>query len=133
MTQTQAASAFISRSIGLPSAHIVENSASFGETLSEIRQDLPSYREVADALEALELLSQGKAVFYAERGVKLDPRMETLVTDYASGLASFAAPDGLRSRTFDPTKAALAILITRSALEKSYSELMQYFGVVASI
>lgn len=134
MTQTSVApSVLTSQSIGLPSLIIVESTVSIETAESRVRQDLASFMKAPDAPSALDHLSKGMRVLYIERGDKLDPRVETLVTNYSAGLASFATKSGLVSASFNPMRASLTVLISRDALEKSYPRLLTYAGAVTSI
>lgn len=134
MTQTSVApSSLISQSIGLPNLVIVEGSITLEEAEARVRQDLAGFMKASDAVSALDLLGKGMSVLYIERGERLDPRVETIVTSYAAGVASFASPNGLVSASFDPVHTALTIVISRDALEKSYPQLLTYAGAVTSI
>lgn len=134
MTQTSVApSALISQSVGLPNLIIVESTVTLEEAEARVRQDLAGFMKASDAVSALDHLSKGMNVLYVERGERLDPRVETIVTNYAAGMASFGSPSGLVSSSFDPMHSALTIVISRDALEKSYSQLLTYAGAVTSI
>lgn len=134
MTPTSVApSALISQSVGLPNLVIIEGSITIEEAEARVRQDLAGFMKASDAVSILDLLNKGMSVLYIERGERLDPRTETIVTNYAAGMASFASPSGLVSARFDPIHTALTIVISRDALEKSYSELLTYAGAVTSI
>jgi len=134
MTQTSVApSALISQSIGLPNLVIVESAITLEEAEARVRQDLAGFMKASDAVSTLDLLGKGMSVLYIERGENLDSRVETIMTNYAAGMASFASPSGLVSASFDPMHSALTIVISRDALEKSYPQLLTYAGAVTSI
>lgn len=134
MIQTSVApSALISKSIGLPNLVIVESTITLEEAEARVRQDLAGFMKASDAVSALDLLGKGMSVLYIERGERLDPRAETIMTNYAAGIASFGSPNGLVSSSFDPMHSALTIVISRDALEKSYPQLLTYAGAVTSI
>jgi len=134
MTQTSVApSALISQSIGLPNLVIVESAITLEEAEARVRQDLAGFMKASDAASVLDHLNKGISVLYIERGEKLDSRIETIVTNYAAGMASFASQSGLVSASFDPMHSALTIVISRDALEKSYPQLLTYAGAVTSI
>lgn len=134
MTQTSVApSALISQSIGLPNLVIVESAITLEEAEARVRQDLAGFMKASDATAVLDHLNKGMSVLYIERGEKLDSQVETIVTNYAAGMASFASPSGLVSANFDPMHSALTIVISRDALEKSYPQLLTYAGAVTSI
>jgi len=134
MTQTSVApSALISQSIGLPNLVIIESAIPLEEAEARVRQDLAGFMKASDAASVLDLLGKGISVLYIERGEKLDSRVETIVTNYAAGVASFASKSGLVSASFDPMRSALTIVISRDALEKSYPQLLTYAGAVTSI
>ena len=134
MTHTSVArSALISQSIGLPNLVIVESATTPEEAEARVRQDLAGFMKASDAISVLDLLGKGMSVLYVERGEKLDSRVETILTNYAAGLASFASSNGLVSASFDPLHTALTIVISRNALEKSYPQLLSYAGAVTSI
>lgn len=134
MLQTSVApSALISKSIGLPTFIIAEGTTTIEEAEVRVKKDLAGFMKASDAVSALDLLDKGMSVLYIERGEKLDPRVETIVTTYAAGMASFASPNGLVSASFDPMHSALTIVISRDALEKSYHQLLTYAGAVTSI
>lgn len=128
-----ASSALTSQSIGLPSIFVVEGTVSLDEAEARAKQDLAGFMKASDAVSVLDLLGKGMSVLYIERGERLDPRVETIVTNYAAGMASFASPSGLVSASFDPMHSALTVLISRDALEKSYPQLLTYAGAVTSI
>jgi len=134
MIQTSVApSALISQSIGLPNLVIVESAISLEEAEARVRKDLAGFMKAFDAFSALDLLGKGMSVLYIERGEKLNSQVETIVTNYAAGMASFASSNGLVSTSFDPMHSALTIVISRDALEKSYPQLLTYAGAVTSI
>ncbi|MGD0328375.1 MAG: hypothetical protein ABSB00_01525 [Minisyncoccia bacterium] len=134
MAQTSVApSALTSKSVGLPSLVVVESTMTLEEAEACIKQDLAGFMKASDAVSVLDHLNKGMSVLYIERGEKLDPRVETIVTTYAAGIASFATQDGLISAQFDPMRAALAIVISRATLEKSYAQLLTYVGAATSI
>ncbi len=112
---------------------IVESSKTLEGAEARVRQDLAGFMKASDATSVLDHLEKGISVLYIERGEKLDPRVETIVTTYAAGMASFASPSGLVSASFDPMHTALTIVISRDALEKSYPQLLTYAGAVTSI
>lgn len=128
-----APSALTSQSIGLPSIFVVESTVSLDEAEARAKQELAGFMKASDAASALDLLSKGMCVLYVERGDRLDSRVETILTNYAAGLASFAGPSGLLSASFDPMRAAFAVVISREAIEKSYPQLLTYAGAVTSI
>ncbi len=134
MTQTSVAPpSLISQSIGLPNLVIVESAVTLEEVEARVRKDLAGFMKASDAVSALDLLGNGMSVLYIERGERLNSQMETIVTNYTAGLASFASTSGLVSASFDPMHSALTIVISRDALEKSYPQLLTYAGAVTSI
>lgn len=112
---------------------IVENTKTLEEAEARVRKDLAGFMKASDAVSALDLLGKGMSVLYIERSEKLNSQVETIVTNYAAGMASFASQSGLVSCSFDPMHSALTIVISRGALEKSYPQLLTYAGAVTSI
>lgn len=112
---------------------IVESTTTLEEAETRVRRDLAGFMKASDAISVLDFLNKGMSILYIERGEKLDSRVETILTSYAAGLASFASSNGLVSANFDPLHTALTIVISRDALEKSYPQLLSYAGAVTSI
>jgi hypothetical protein len=123
----------LSAAPGLPTFFVAEEGDSLDEALTHILQDSPHLMKADTAEILLQYLHDGTPALYVETGERLNPKVETIVVNYVAGIASFASPAGLVTGTFDPLHAPLTILITRTALEQSYSELLTYVGTVTSL
>lgn len=89
-------------------------------------------REVNDALRALE---QGvKKFVYFEHGQKLAGPIETLMTEYTTGMLSTSGGgSGIDVITFNPHETTCVIVMTRSQIEASYPKLFEYVGAIETL
>ena len=125
--------AFAARSLGLPAIVVIESGLTDKEAEAHIRAELghTGFDEAFDVGGLLSGLANGRKVFYIEHGQKLDERVETLIVDYAAGVASFPALSV--SGRFTPANSSCVIALSRAALEASYPELLEYAGAVVSL
>lgn len=89
---------------------------------------------VHETSDTLRVLEQGaKKLLYFERGHKLSDPVESLMTEYATGMLSVNDGGGLHVIKFKPTDTTLALVMTRSQVEASYPKLFEYAGNIETL